>query len=239
MIESGSLPVEDSLPMTEQALLQRLEEIQRKLDEIRAGKATLSVDENGKEYNVEIQRTDKGADRKRARYHSSILDAHLLQPGDDFSNLPETFVVFITENDVIGDGLPLYTIDRQITNTGKAFDDGEHIVYVNGADKDASTELGKLMHDFFCTDPDDMHYKELADKVRYFKENEKGVAAMCKVMEDMRNESARKAEEQTTVTHINDIMTKLKYTAEQAMDLLSIPPSQRSTYAGLVGKKTR
>jgi hypothetical protein len=72
---------------------------------------------------------------------------------------------------------------------GKPFDDGEHIIYVNGADKDASTALGKLMHDFFCTDPDDMHYKELADKVRYFKEDEKGVAAMCKVMEDMRKES--------------------------------------------------
>ena len=148
-------------------------------------------------------------------------------------------MIFITKNDVIGDALPLYTIDRQITNTGKAFDDGEHIIYVNGVDRDASTELGKLIHDFFCTDPNDIHYKELADKVRYFKEDEKGVAAMCKVMEDMRNESARKAEEQTTVTHINDIMTKLKYTAEQAMDLLSIPPSQRSTYAGLVGKKTR
>ena len=39
----------------------------------------------------------------------------------------------------------------------------------------------------------DKKYKELADKVRYFKEDEKGVAAMCKVMEDMRNESARKA----------------------------------------------
>ena len=146
-------------------------------------------DENGTEYNVEVQRADKGADKKRARYHSSILDAHLLSPGDDFSDLPETFVIFITENDVIGDGLPLYTIDRQITNTGKAFDDGEHIIYVNGADKNASTELGKLMHDFFCTDPDDMHYKALADKVRYFKEDEKGVAAMCKVMEDMRKES--------------------------------------------------
>ena len=152
-------------------------------------------DEAGKEYNVEVQRADKGADMKRARYHSSILDAHLLQPGDDFSDLPETFVIFITENDVIGDGLPLYTIDRQIMNTGKAFDDGEHIIYVNGADKDASTELGKLMHDFFCTDPDDMHYKELADKVRYFKEDEKGVAAMCKVMEDMRNEAAKNAVE--------------------------------------------
>lgn len=150
-------------------------------------------DETGKEYNVEVQRADKGADRKRARYHSSILDAHLLQPGDDFSDLPETFVVLITENDVIGKGKPLYSIERRIEETNETFDDGEHIVYVNGADKDASTELGKLMHDFFCTNPDDMHYKELADKVRYFKEDEKGMAAMCKVMEDMRNESARDA----------------------------------------------
>lgn len=161
-------------------------------------------DDAGKEYNIEVQRADKGADRKRARYHSSILDAHLLQPGDDFSKLPETFVIFITEKDVIGDGLPLYTIDRQITNTGKAFDDGEHIIYVNGADKDASTALGKLMHDFFCTDPDDMHYKELADKVRYFKEDEKGVAAMCKVMEDMRNEAVEKDRIQNAMEMLKD-----------------------------------
>ena len=132
------------------------------------------------------------------------MDAHLLQPGDDFSDLPETFVIFITENDVIGDGLPLYTIDRQITNTGKAFDDGEHIIYVNGADKDASTALGKLMHDFFCTDPDDMHYKELADKVRYFKEDEKGVAAMCKVMEDMRNEAVERDRIQNALNMLAD-----------------------------------
>ncbi|MBO6148251.1 MAG: PD-(D/E)XK nuclease family transposase [Lachnospiraceae bacterium] len=172
-------------------------------------------DETGKEYNIEVQRVDKGADRKRARYHSSILDVHLLQPGDDFSNLPDTFVIFITENDVIGDGLPLYTIDRQITNTGKLFDDGEHIVYVNGADKDASTALGKLMHDFFCTDPDDMHYKELADKVRYFKEDEKGVAAMCKVMEDMRNESAKTAVEKRNIEFANTLLKLGKLTVEE------------------------
>ena len=199
-------------------------------------------DDNGNEYNVELQRADKGADRKRARYHSSILDAHILRPGDDFSDLPETFVIFITENDVMGDGLPLYTIDRQVTNTGKTFDDGEHIIYVNGADKDASTALGKLMHDFFCTDPDDMHYKELADKVRYFKEDEKGVASMCKVLEEMRNEAARdadkKAVERTTASHIRDIMDKLKYTLDQAMDLLNIPAGQREIYVGLIGKKT-
>ena len=46
------------------------------------------------------------------------------------------------------------------------------------------------MHDFFCTDPDDMNYQQLAKKVRYFKENEEGQAAMCKVLEEMRNETA-------------------------------------------------
>jgi hypothetical protein len=35
-----------------------------------------------------------------------MMDAALLEKGDDFDNLPETWVVFITENDVIGKGLP-------------------------------------------------------------------------------------------------------------------------------------
>lgn len=43
---------------------------------------------------------------------------------------------------------------------------------------------------------DDMNYRELAEKVRYFKEDEKGIDTMCKVMEDMRNETAKKAAEQ-------------------------------------------
>lgn len=30
-----------------------------------------------------------------------------------------------------------------------------------------------------------MHYKILADKTRYFKEDAKGVAAMCKIMEEL------------------------------------------------------
>ena len=148
-----------------------------------------ATDSNNIEYDIEVQRADKGADRKRARSHSSILDAHILKPNEDFADLPETYVIFITENDVIGKDQPIYSIERQITNIGEPFNDGEHIIYVNGANKDSATELGKLMHDFFCTDPDDMHFKELADKVRYFKEDEKGVAAMCKVMEDMREET--------------------------------------------------
>jgi len=147
-------------------------------------------DQDDNEFDVEIQRSDKGADRKRARYHSSMLDAHSLRPKEDFSALRDNYVIFITENDVIGKGKPLYRIERRIEETGEMFNDGEHIIYVNGADRDSSTALGKLMHDFFCTDPDDMNYQQLAKKARFFKENEEGRAAMCKVLEQMRIETA-------------------------------------------------
>ena len=152
-----------------------------------------ATDSKDNELNIEVQRADKGAGRKRARYHSSILDAHLLKSGEDFDALPETYVIFLTEHDVIGGNKPIYRVERHIEETGELFSDGEHIIYVNGEDKNSATELGRLMHDFFCIEPDDMHYKELADRTRYFKKDEKGVATLCKVLEDMRNQSVWEA----------------------------------------------
>ncbi len=150
----------------------------------------LATDNTGRKINVEIQRSDKGAGRKRARYNSSMMDANLLQKGEDFEQLPETYVVFITEHDVMAKGLPVYQIERCILATGEKFEDGAHILYVNGAYRD-ETPIGKLMHDFSCTDPADMHYGVLADRVRFFKESKEGVAIMCRAMEDMRNQTLR------------------------------------------------
>lgn len=176
-------------------------------------------DSNNNEFDIEIQRADKGADFKRARYHSSILDAHLLQPKDSFRDLPETYVIFITENDVIGGNLPIYTVERQIVEMGSLFNDGEHIIYVNGADKNSSTELGKLMHDFFCTKPEDMYFKQLADKVRYFKEDEKGVATMCKVMEDMRKEAVL----QYKLDRAKSLLQEGELSIEEIAKIMEIP----------------
>ena len=44
------------------------------------------------------------------------------------------------------------------------------------------------MHDFSCTDADEMNFELMAERTRYLKENPKGVSEMCKVMEDMRKE---------------------------------------------------
>lgn len=149
-----------------------------------------ATDRVGKKYNIEVQRSDKGAGKKRARYNSSMLDVNVLKKGEEFDKLPETFVIFITENDVIGKGLPLYRIERCVLETDELFDDGSHILYVNGAYRD-DTPLGKLMHDFSCTQPADMNYGILAERARYFKESKEGVAIMCKAMEDMRNQTLK------------------------------------------------
>ena len=63
---------------------------------------------------------------------------------------------------------------------------------------------------------------------------------LMEIVKDRVNERVRTAEaakeQQITVTYLNGIMKNLKLTVEQAMDALSIPQSQRNTYAGLVGK---
>lgn len=144
----------------------------------------LATDSSGTKYSIEIQRADKGAGRKRAIYNSSMLDANLLQKGEDFSELPETYVIFVTENDVLGKGLPLYPVERYILVTGERFEDGAHILYVNGAYR-GDSPIGRLMHDFGCVDPSDMYYDVLAERVKFFKESKEGVAVMCRAIEDM------------------------------------------------------
>ncbi len=101
--------------------------------------------------------------------------------------LAETYVIFITEKDVYARGLPLYHVERVITETTEIFEDEAHIVYVNGAYKGVDP-IGLLMHDFTCTDPGKMQYKILAERVRYFKENRKGVSGMKSVMDELRED---------------------------------------------------
>ena len=143
-----------------------------------------ATDSKGRKFNIEIQRADRGAGAKRARYNSSLIDSNILPAGFEVENLAETFVIFITENDVIGRNKPIYHIDRYIKEAEEYFNDGSHIIYVNAAYK-ADTELGKLMHDFSVTEPDDMNFKVLANAANYYKKDKEGIQAMCKAMEDM------------------------------------------------------
>ena len=175
----------------------------------------LVTDSTGAKLNVEVQCSDKGAGRKRARYNSSMMDANLLKKGEDFDKLPETWVIFITENDVMGKGLPLYPVERCFLGTGERFEDGSHILYVNGAYR-SDTPIGKLMHDFSCTDAADMYYGTLADRVRFFKESKEGIEIMCRAMEDMRNQTLKEGAINSAKRMLADGILTLEKIAEYA-----------------------
>ena len=142
----------------------------------------LAEESEGKLYDCEVQRANEGAIPRRTRYNSSMMDSRELAKGEDFSKLPETWVIFITENDIYGEGFPLYHVERIIQELQRPFDDGAHIIYVNGANRD-DRPLGRLMQDFFCERPEQMNYKELAKKADYFKAEAEGVHIMCELME--------------------------------------------------------
>ncbi|MCM1283100.1 MAG: PD-(D/E)XK nuclease family transposase [Muribaculaceae bacterium] len=158
-----------------------------------------ATDKNAKKYNIEIQRSDKGASPKRARYHSSVLDSNILPKGEDYDFLMETYVIFITEHDEMREGLPIYHIDRTVRETGALFRDEAHIIYVNGEYRENDSPIGVLMHDFACKNPADMQYKVLAERARYLKESREGQLVMCKAMEEMRNESILAERKQTAI----------------------------------------
>ena len=160
----------------------------------------LAVDQENHTYNIEVQRNDHGAGAKRARYNSSLLDANLLNPGDKFDELPESYIIFITEHDVLKGGKPLYTVNRTISELDHAiFADGSHIIYVNGEIRNG-TALGELMQDFFCKDPREMHYKVLSDRAGYFKKDKEGVDTMCKLVEDYGEKRAKQAQNELAIS---------------------------------------
>ena len=172
------------------------------------------MDQVGRTYNVEIQRRDEGADAHRARYNSSLLDANLTNPG---------------ERDVLHEGLPIYHIDRYVRETGKPFEDGSHILYVNAQCR-SDTPLGKLMHDFRCTDARDMNYPVLAERVHYFKDNVKGAMNMCRAVEQLVKDE--RVDER--IDTIRALMENMKWSAEQAMAGMGIAEVEWPKYKQLL-----
>ena len=155
-------------------------------------------DSKGREYDIEIQRADKGAEPRRARYNSALMDANALKSGEDVGALRDTYVIFITENDVMGGGQELYVYERREKKSGKFLCDGTHIIYVNGATRSA-TEIGRLVHDLLCPDAAKMHFDLLKKRVSQFKNSEEGRRYMCEAMERIEARGKREGKRETMI----------------------------------------
>lgn len=173
-------------------------------------------DEDGVQFDVEIQQENEGASPKRARFHSGLMDMNILNQGEMFDRLPETYVIFITQKDILGYGLPIYHIERKIEEVNEAFQDEAHIVYVNSSYQD-DTELGKLMHDLHCRRAEEMYSSVLARRVFELKETPKGVDTMCREMDAIYSEGEKSGEVRGVVRGIE--IGEMKAKRETALSL--------------------
>ena len=131
----------------------------------------------------------------------------------------------------MGAGCSLYHIDRVVKETGTYFGDGSHIIYVNGGYKDDSDPVGRLMHDFRCLSSVDMFYPVLAKQVNFFKETEGGQDIMCQVFEDLAEKRADEKVLDEKAKLVKNLMETMKLTAEQAMEAMKIPETDKEILA--------
>ena len=192
-----------------------------------------AIDREWKVYDIEIQRASEGADVHRARFHSSMIDTRMLKKRQKFKELHDSYVIFITEEDVIGVGLSLYHVERVFKETGAPFGDGSHIIYVNGSYKNDEDPVGKLMHDFRCTSSVDMFYSVLANQVRYFKETEGGKEIVCKTFEELADKRAKAREEARAKEDASRLLAMGKLTYEEIAKCTDLPVEEIKNLADL------
>ena len=194
-----------------------------------------AMDENGEEIDIEVQGNSEGAHVRRARYHSSMVDSRMLKEGQAFRELKDSYVIFIYKHDKFRKGLPLYHVERYVGETNEQFRDGSHIIYVNGNYK-GNDEIGQLMQDFREKNPECMHYTELAESVKHFKEKEGGHEEMSEIVERYINERVEerveervkeRVEKEKTIS-VQNLMNNMKWTLDQALDALGIKGKERT-----------
>jgi hypothetical protein len=77
------------------------------------------------------------------------------------------------------------------------------------------------MHDLSCADPDDMNYKELADRARYFKRDKEGQKIMSKIWED----TAKELVKYEKIEMAERMLERGKLTKEEIAEDLDLPLS--------------
>lgn len=145
------------------------------------------------------------------------MDVEFLSSGDDFDDLPVSYVIFITERDIFGKSRLAYHIERMNLTTGEPFEDGGHIIYLNSSYEQSgdNSELARLAHDFLCSDPDKMLLPIMAKTARYYKTNPKGVEFMCKSMEDRINAATASTAAAKTIEFALKMIVKGKLSLDE------------------------
>lgn len=124
----------------------------------------------GRLFNIEFQRRTEDAPPDRLACHCAALRILGTEAGEAFNKLKDVFVIFFFENDPLKAGQPVVYQGNLRYEDNRPLGSHEHILCVNCDFRDTTTDLGKLIHDLFCSGYRDMLIPEMAEAMKYWKE---------------------------------------------------------------------
>jgi hypothetical protein len=145
----------------------------------------------GDRVNIEVQRSDKDDHLRRARFNSASITVKDSEAGEQFQDVVDVYVVYISQFDFLGGNSPIYHIDKVVRETGELVEDGSYEIFVNTAVKDGS-EVSELMSCFLETNISNPRFPKFSNRVKELKTTESGVQAVCEIMQKYEREASIK-----------------------------------------------
>lgn len=207
----------------------------------------VAEDSSGKIYNIEVQRADNLDHAKRVRYYGAMLDTACLEKGAGYEELPEVYVIYLSERDLWKAGKTVYTVEKKLSGTEIPYSDGMHIIFAN-AEANDGTEIARTMQYFKVSDPMDQSHGALSKRVHYLRCEEGGRQEMCEISEKIynegvaegriegRNEGRLEAQKETAITlaergmSISEIAEIIKVSDRVVEGWLSDIPNQKTEH---------
>lgn len=161
--------------MTDLPLAQMILRLITSVADLELTAENVGTDTGGKKYIFDVQKEDIPVNTDKALSRMADMTAEHWKSISERKNLPAVYLIIFTKEDPFGHGDAVYHFCLLEDSRGEPLTGADHILYVNGA-YESDDEIGRLLHDFRCTDPDDMSFKQLADRVRFYKKDPKGVS---------------------------------------------------------------
>ena len=90
------------------------------------------VKDSNRIFDIELQTTNEKNLELRTRYYQGVMDIDELEKGELFSDMKESYIIFICMFDPFGADMPIYTVKQTFVENEKLiFDDKTHKIFYN------------------------------------------------------------------------------------------------------------
>ena len=111
------------------------------------------VKDSNRIFDIELQTTNERNLELRTRYYQGVMDISELEKGEFFSNMKESYIIFICMFDPFGADIPIYTVKQTFAENEKLiFDDKTHKIFYNvkAFEKIANDVETKAFLEYLC-----------------------------------------------------------------------------------------